>query len=91
MEIISNKLRELRIVNDLTLIQLEKKLNIPRATISRYENGMTIPTAENILKYAQYFDVSTDYLLGLADEDGYQISKIKAPSYEGALSEGEQL
>lgn len=44
------------------------ELNILQQNYSRYENDRTMPTAEFIVKLADAFDVSTDYLLGRIDE-----------------------
>ena len=47
---------------------LAKELDLSNASISYWETGKQEPCAEAIFKLAQYFDVSSDYLLGLVDE-----------------------
>ena len=47
----------------ITKIELEKKLNINRVMFSRYSNGATIHTTENLEKIADFFNLSVDYLL----------------------------
>ena len=42
-------------------------LNIEQSTLSNYENGRRIPKPETLIKLAELFNVSTDYLLGLTD------------------------
>lgn len=58
-------LRELRTEKKLTQPQLAEKIGVSRAVISFWENGVYEPTASNIIKLAKFFDVSTDFLLGL--------------------------
>lgn len=72
MIIIAKRLKELRENRHLTLVQLAEQIKIPRATISRYENGTTSPTADNIIKYAVFFNETADYILGLEDIDGHK-------------------
>lgn len=48
--------------------KLSKDTNIPDSLLSNYKTGKKVPTSENLVKIAQYFNVSTDYLLGLTDE-----------------------
>lgn len=59
-------LRELRTDNHLTQPQLAKEIGVSKGIISWWETGMSEPTASNIIKLAKYFDVTTDYLLGLS-------------------------
>ena len=39
-------------------------LKIAQPSYIRYENGTAEPSLENLVKIADYFDISTDYLLG---------------------------
>lgn len=39
-------------------------LNISRVAYTLYENGKNTPTTDNILRLAELYNVSTDYLLG---------------------------
>ncbi len=47
---------------------LAKELGLSNASISYWETGKQMPTAEAIYKLAVYFDVSADYLLGITDD-----------------------
>ena len=47
--------------------QLADVLNITRQTVSLYLNGSSLPPIEKLVEIANYFNVSTDYLLGLTD------------------------
>lgn len=60
----NDMLRALRQDNDLTQDELSKALHIERKTLSNYETGYRTPSIYLVVKIADYFDVSTDYLLG---------------------------
>ena len=48
------------------------KLHISRAAIASYETGKSLPSLEIVLKYADYFKCSTDYILGRVDKRNFQ-------------------
>lgn len=65
--ILGSRIRDLREKNDISQIELSKKLNISNTTLSQYESGKRIPSDEIKLKIADHFNVSIDYLLGRTD------------------------
>lgn len=64
MKIFQERLIEQRKLNKLTQRQLADILNISQPSYIRYENGTAEPNLTNLVKLADYFDVSVDYLLG---------------------------
>lgn len=62
-----DRLRELRLANGLSQMQLANKLNISQSAIAKWELGKTEPTASAIILIAKYFNETTDYLLGVSD------------------------
>lgn len=64
----NKRLKELRLNQQLTQQLLSKEIDINDRTIRRYESGEMQPTATTIIKIANYFGVSADYLLGLSDD-----------------------
>lgn len=72
--------------NKVTQQQLADVLNIKRQTISLYLNGVSLPPIEKLVDIANYFNVSTDYLLGLTDVKSVQ-ADIKAMCEYTGLSE----
>lgn len=50
--------------------QLAGGLKISRSAIAKWELSKTEPVASMIVKLAKYFDVDSDFLLGLRDENG---------------------
>ncbi|WP_375179039.1 helix-turn-helix domain-containing protein [Enterococcus rotai] len=56
-------IRSIREDNDVTQQQMADMLNISQNTYSQYETGKIEWTASTLIKIADYFDVSVDYLL----------------------------
>ncbi|MBE6700355.1 MAG: helix-turn-helix transcriptional regulator [Ruminococcaceae bacterium] len=69
MNKIKNRIRDLREDLDLRQIDVAKKTGIDQKTLSNYETGKTNPDSESIIKLAQFFEVSTDYLLGFSNSN----------------------
>lgn len=61
---ISRRIKELRLENHMTQKELSDYLNLTPKMISFYELGQRVPPSDIILKLAEKFNVSTDYLLG---------------------------
>lgn len=58
------RLKELREERDITQADLGKALNISPSAIGMYEQGRREPSLDVLRKLAEYFKVSTDYLIG---------------------------
>lgn len=58
------KLKKLRKEHGISQIKLALDLNTSQNTISRYETGDREPGIAELIKLAEYFDVSIDYLVG---------------------------
>ncbi len=67
MEIFAQRLKELRKNAGLTQKELADALKMGQASICDYENAKHEVTISAILAIAEYFNVSTDYLLGKTD------------------------
>lgn len=61
------RIKELRLSLGLNQIQFGRKLFVTKQCISNWENGNIQPSIDMLIKIAQTFSVSTDYLLGLND------------------------
>ncbi len=62
------RIRELREDNDKTQREIAELLNTTQQHYSRIENGATEITADRIIILAKFYNVSTDYILGLKDK-----------------------
>lgn len=61
-------IKELRKKKGLTAASFAKILGVPTATYNNYEDGTSKPKYEKLLQIADFYEVSTDYLLGRVDE-----------------------
>lgn len=68
MKGIGSRIKQLRQENNLTQKELAEKLSIGLTTISNYETGYSIPDVQMLLKIANIFGVSIDYLAGKTDQ-----------------------
>lgn len=64
MKIFQQRLIEQRKLNKYTQRQVADYLQITQPSYIRYENGSSQPSLETLVKLADFFDVSVDYLLG---------------------------
>ena len=65
---LSQRIRELRVAQGYSQVTLAKRLGVSKQAVSNWENDNIQPSIEMLLRLAQLFSVSTDYLLGLTDE-----------------------
>lgn len=66
------RLKELRLKRKISQLKLAFDLNMNQNTISRYENLEREADYRALIKFADYFDVSLDYLLGRSDIEKQQ-------------------
>ena len=64
MKIFQERLIEQRKLNNMTQRQVAERLGISQPSYIRYENGSAEPKLESLVKIAELFDVTIDYLLG---------------------------
>ena len=59
------RLKKLRMEKDLTQAALARELNVTQQAVAKWEAGKSLPDHAMLLRLAQYYGVSVDYLLGL--------------------------
>lgn len=64
----NNRLKELRKSRKLTQVSLQMKTGIEQALLSKYETGERIPPTETLLRLAEFYNVSIDYILCRTDK-----------------------
>lgn len=72
----SEILKNLRKTKNLTQKELGEHIGLSKAVVSKYENGMGYPKFDILIQIAQYFGVSTDYLLGVETGKTVDVSKL---------------
>lgn len=60
---LSNRIQSLRETNKLSQEELAEKLEVSRQAISKWENGVSKPDINNIVKLSEIYGVTTDFLL----------------------------
>ena len=75
-------LSELRKDKNMSQAELANVLFVSSGTISNYENGVHMPDVEKLVELADYFHVSTDYLLGRSS------SRLTTDVFDDELLEG---
>ena len=80
----SKRFKELRLKKGLNQPELAKLLNVAKQTVSNWENGNRTPDSNMLLKLADFFDVSVDYLLGRTDDPNSKVyeTEIDGHKYE---------
>lgn len=73
---IADKIKLLREASHLTQTELAKKLNITRSSVNAWEMGISVPSTTYLIELASLFHVSTDFLLGLEQNNTIDISTL---------------
>lgn len=61
------RLKELREEKNLSLTELSNNTGLSIACLSRWEKNLRIPNIDSIIILCKFFNVSSDYLIGLED------------------------
>lgn len=69
--------------NPKTLEVLAAEFNASRQTVSNWIIGKSIPDIQSLVRIAQFYNVSTDYLLGLSDTESVDANLRAAVEYTG--------
>ncbi|MEW5783651.1 MAG: helix-turn-helix transcriptional regulator [Bacillota bacterium] len=72
------RLKKLRDEKGISQLELAKALNISNVMLSRYEKNKRSPDYETLNKLADFYDVTTDYLLGRTNSRNPQIQQLAA-------------
>jgi len=65
--VLGKRLRELRKQRNLTMKEFGNRFNLAESTISGYENETRKPDMDILKRFADFFEISVDYLLGRTD------------------------
>ena len=69
-------IKKLRTAHNISQVQLANGLNVSKQTVSNWENNNILPSIEMLVKTAQFFSVSTDYLLELNDRHYIEVTGL---------------
>lgn len=88
----STRVKELREKAGLSMDQLAKVLGVTKSRVNMWENNGTLPRSEVLIQLANYFKVTTDYLLGNDDTSDVSVDNKKLNTLQrnlGKLNEEE--
>jgi transcriptional regulator with XRE-family HTH domain len=85
---LNERIKALRIEKELSQDDLAKILEVKnRSTLAGWESGRVAPDHEMIIKMANFFNVSTDYILGVTD-NRYYVESVKTTLKDGTVLNG---
>lgn len=92
---IGDKIRELRTEHRMSQTELAKAVHASQQAVTKWENGKSEPSSSAIAAIANYFNVSSDYLLGrtndkLPNKDLSNNQKLIAYSIDPDISDAER-
>lgn len=77
-----NRLKELRLEKGMNQKETAKILGIAQPTLSGWETGRTQIDYDNLIKAADFYNVTIDYLLGRTDENELPSAAAPAPAQD---------
>lgn len=84
-------LKELRLEKAISQAKLAEILGLTQDSISLWEKGKSLPATPYLIKLADFFGVSTDYLLGRSDDFGNIVLPTNSPTVPALSDEERQL
>ncbi|MEH7122076.1 helix-turn-helix transcriptional regulator [Bacillus sp. JJ1773] len=90
---LGERIKKLRKERKITQEELGKKINVTKVSISGYENGIRNPDTDTLKKIADFFGVTTDYLLGRTDNPNEITSEeiYEDPDFMYAMRSAQEL
>lgn len=73
---LGERIHELRLGCGWNQVDLAKRLNVAKQTVSNWENDNIQPSVEMLVKISKVFGVTTDYLLGLESVPRLDVSGL---------------
>lgn len=73
---LNENIKKLRIAKGLNQVEFAKILRVTKQCVSNWENDNVVPSIEMLCKIADFFLVSTDYLLGRSEKRVVEVSEL---------------
>ena len=77
MKEVAERLRTLREGVKLSQVKMAEIVGVKQSSLNRYEQNQASPTFETLTRYADYFDVSMDYIFGRTDNPQGKLYEYK--------------
>ena len=77
MKEVGKRLKALRESIGISQVKMAEAIGSTQSSVNRYENGQSTPPVELFRRYADYFDVSMDYIFGRTDNPQGKLYEYK--------------
>ena len=91
MQEIANRLKRLRESVSLSQAKIAVLMGATQASVNRYENGQTTPQLKILLWYADFFDVSMDYIFARTEQPEGRLYEHKPKVIEAITQENKEF
>ena len=76
MHFLNENIRKLRVARGLSQVEFAKMMCVTKQCVSNWENDNVVPSIDMLCKIADFFGVSTDYLLGRVETRVIEVSNL---------------
>ncbi len=90
-ELIAERLKSLRLGAHLSQTKMAEIVGTQQSSIYRYEQGRAVPVPEIFVRYADYFDVSMDYLYGRTNEPRGKLYEYKPKLFYDKAKDNKEM
>ena len=73
---LAERIKSLRQKSGMSQTELARKLNVTRSSVNAWELGISTPTTQYVVEFANLFHVSSDYILGIESDMKLDISRF---------------
>lgn len=73
---LNENIKNLRVSRGLNQVEFAKKMGVSKQCVSNWENDNVMPSIEMLVKIADFFNVTTDYVLGRAEKSCVDVSGL---------------
>ena len=91
MQEVAQRLKSLRESVNLSQAKIAKLMGATQASVNRYENGQTTPPLKILLWYADFFDVSMDYIFARTEQPEGKLYEHKPKVIEAITQDSKEL
>lgn len=73
---LNEQIKKLRTACGITQVELAKSLGVTKQSVSNWENDNIQPSIDMLIRLAEFFQVSTDYMLGLDTKNTIDVTEL---------------
>lgn len=85
LEFFGGRLKSIRKAKRLTQLDLANRLEVSKGTVSAYEQSLSYPSLETLVKICAILDTSADFLLGISDDLSFKMGGLTEEQMESIL------